>query len=171
MPKRTIVLMLAAAAALMTVAAIPAAAQYRPDARPVLLYVNVGYVNLFSYPKWFNLGPELEVRLGRFFSINPEVSIWIGQSFGRKVKVVPGATANVRLGRFFVGAGAIHRISDWPENESFAQINRGWLMPKAQVGYFAGPARLTLSILFAGGANDIAAGLTIGMGFGGRSRD
>ena len=171
MPRKTIVVMLAAGAVFMAVTAVPAAAQYRPEASPIQLYVDVGYVNLFSYPKWFNLGPELEVRLGRFFSINPEVSIWIGQSFGRKVKVVPGATANFRLGRFFVGAGAIHRISDWPENESFAQINRGWLLPKAQVGYFAGPARLTLSVLFVGGANDIAAGLTIGMGIGRRSRD
>ena len=89
MPRKTPVLMLAAAALFAAGAAGRAAAQGRPDMGPVRLYVNLGYVNLFSYPKWFNLGPELEVRLGRFFSINPEVSIWIGQSFGRKVKVVP----------------------------------------------------------------------------------
>ncbi len=171
MPRKTIVLMLAAVAVLATVAAQPSWAQPRLDTRPVQLYVDLGYVNLFSYPKWFNLGPELEVRLGRFFSVNPEVSIWIGQSFGRKVQVVPGATANFRLGRFFVGGGVIHRISDWPENGSIAPIDRGWLLPKAQIGYFAGPARLTLSILFVGGANDVAAGLTIGMGLGRSSRD
>jgi hypothetical protein len=171
MPRKTIVVMIAAAAVLMAAAPQPASAQGGPDRRPIQIYADLGYVNLFSYPKWFNLGPEVEFRLGRYFSLNPEVSLWVGQSFSRRVKVVPGATANVRLGRFLVGGGVIYRISDWPENESFAAIDRGWLLPKAQVGYFAGPTRLTFSVLFVGGANDIAAALTIGMGFGRPSRD
>jgi len=170
MTRRTVALLIAAMI-IVAASAAPGWAQYREERKPVRLYVDLGYVNLFNYPKWFNLGPEVEFRVGRFFSLNPEVSVWIGQSFGRKVKVVPGATANVRLGRFFIGGGVIHRISDWPENESFATIDRGWLLPKAQVGYFAGSARLTLSVLFVGGANDIAAGLTIGMGIGRPSRD
>jgi hypothetical protein len=170
MTRRTAALWIAAVV-ILAGAAAPGWAQRGYDTRPVRLYVDLGYVNLFSYPKWLNLGPELEFRLGRVLSVNPEVSLWIGQSFGRKVKVVPGATANVRFGRFIIGGGAAYRVSDWPENPSFAEVDRGWLMPKAQVGYFAGPARLTLSILFPGGANDVAAALTIGMGIGRPSRD
>ncbi len=168
---RTTVALLIVAMIAFTASAAPGPAQGGEETKPIQLYVDLGYVNLFSYPKWFNLGPEMELRLGRFFSVNPEVSVWIGQSFGRKVKVVPGATANFRLGRFFIGGGAIHRVSDWPENPMSVGVDRGWLMPKAQVGYFAGPARLTLSILFVGAADDVAAGLTIGMGMGRPSRD
>jgi len=99
------------------------------------------------------------------------VVLWIGESFSRKVRVVPGLTANVRLGRFILGGGAVYRVSEWPEDSIEAAVGRGWLMPKAQIGYFMGPARLTLSLLFPGGTNEVAAGLTIAMGFGGPSRD
>jgi hypothetical protein len=170
MRTRTFVVATLAAAVLMSAAAIPAAAQPRLDARPVRLVINLGYVNILSQPKWVNFGPELEVRLGRLFSLNPDVSIWFGQSFERKVQVVPGAMLNLRLGRFFVGAGAVRRIPDWPENPTFAEVDRGWLLPKAQVGYLSGPARVTLSMLFVNAADDVAVGLTIGMSIGRPSR-
>jgi hypothetical protein len=171
MRKRYAVLSVVAAALLLLSAAGPLAAQGPEDRRPLQLYVDLGYVNLFSYPKWINIGPELEVRLGRFFSLNPDVSLWIGQSFGRKVKVVPGLTANVRLGRFVVGGGAVHRVSDWPESGADVLVDRGWIMPKAQIAYAMGPARLTFSLLFPGGVDKVAAGLTIGMSLGRQSRD
>lgn len=167
-PVRTIL----AACLLLAVAALPLLAQRPQDRRPLQVYINLGYVNLFSYPKWYNLGPELEVRFGRVFSINSDVSLWIGQSFGRKVKVVPGLTANVRIRRLIVGGGAVYRIADWPEDPLAPEVDRGWLMPKAQVGYMMGPTRLTFSLLFPGGADKVAAALTIAMGLGGGpSRD
>lgn len=170
MTRRTVALLFAAMI-LLAASAAPGWAQRGEDTRPVRIYVDLGYVNLFSYPKWFNLGPELEIRLGRLFTLNPDISVWIGQSFARKAKIVPGATLNLRLGRFFVGGGAVRRVSDWPENESDAEIHRGWLLPKAQVGYLAGPTRLTFSILLVQARNDVAFGLTIGMGLGRPARD
>src|SRR5665647_3480989 len=138
MPRKTIVVMLAAGAILMAVTAVTAAAQYRPEASPVQLYINLGYVNLFSYPKWISLGPELELRLGRMITVNPDVAIWIGQSFGRKVRVVPGATVNLRFRRFSVGAGAVGRVPEWAGTETVAgERAGGWLVPKFQVGYMA----------------------------------
>jgi hypothetical protein len=165
MPRRTIVVMIAAGTIFSVAAARPALAQPQPDTRPVQLYIDLGYVNLFDYPKWINLGPELELRLGRLLTVNPEVSIWIRQTYGGKVKVVPGATVNLRLRRFFVGVGAVRRISDWTESAG------GWLIPKAQVGYLAGPTRLTLSCYYLNTTKDVVAGLTIGMGIGRRPRD
>lgn len=172
MPRKTIVLMIAATTIFMAAAARPASAQGRPDTSPVQLYVNLGYVNLFSYPKWLNLGPELELRLGRVVTFNPDVSIWIGQSFGRKVRVVPGATVNIRLNRFLIGGGAVGRVPEWAGNETGTGARAGgWLVPKAQVGYLAGPARLTVSLLYLSGSKDVVAAATVGMGIGRRSRD
>jgi hypothetical protein len=172
MPRKTIVLMIAAGAVFMAAAARPASAQRQPDTRPVQLYVDIGYINLFSYPKWLNLGPELELRLGRVVTVNPDVSIWIGQSFGRKVRVVPGATVNLRLKRFFVGGGAVGRVPEWAGSETGTGARAGgWLVPKAQIGYLAGPARLTLSLLYLSGSKDVVAAATIGMGIGRRPGD
>src|SRR5512135_3720181 len=162
---------IAAALLLLLATAWPLGAQRRPERRALQIYADLGYVNLFSYPKWITVGPELELRLGRVFSLNPDVSLWIGQSFGRKVKVVPGLTANIRIKRFVLGGGAVVRISDWPEPTVGSTVDRGRIMPKAQIGYELGMARLTFSLVFPGGANEVAAGLTLGMGFGRTSRD
>ncbi len=172
MNKHSLALTIAVAVLLLGTAVLPLSAQRSADRRPFQVFLNLGYVNLFEYPKWLNVGPELEVRLGRFFSINPDVSLWIGQSFGRKVKIVPGLTGNFRLGRrLTLGGGAVYRVSDWPDS-SINPVDHGWLVPKAQIGYAIGPTRLVFSLLFPGGDNDVAAGLTIGMGFGGGpSRD
>lgn len=172
MPRKTIVFMLAAVVAFAAASAGPVAAQDRRDAGPVQLYVNLGYVNLFSYPKWISLGPELELRLGGLLTVNPDVAIWIGQSFGRKVRVVPGATVNLRLKRFLIGGGAVGRVPEWAGTVSgSAERAGGWLVPKAQIGYFAGPTRLTLSLYYLSGSKDVIAAATVGMGFGRRSRD
>ena len=88
------------------------------------------------------------MRLGRLVTFNPDVSIWIGQSFGRKVRVVPGATVNLRFKRFFIGGGAVGRVPEWAGSETgTGERAGGWLVPKAQVGYLAGPTRLTVSLL------------------------
>jgi hypothetical protein len=171
MLRKTIVLTIAAAAVFMAASAVPGAAQDRPEAPPVLLYVNLGYVNLFSYPKWISLGPEFELRLCRLVTVNPDVALWIAQSFGRKVRVVPGATVNLRFRRFFVGAGAVGRIPEWAGAETGAERAGGWLVPKAQVGYLAGPTRLAVSLLYLSGSKDVVAAATIGIGIGRRSRD
>jgi len=170
MAKKVIVGMIVATA-IMAAAAGPALAQAGPDTRPVRFLVDIGYVNLFSQPKWVNLGPEVEIRLGKLFTFNPDVAVWLTQNFRGKVKIVPGATVNIRIKRFFVGAGAVRRIPDWPENPSDVGIDRGWLLPKVQAGYLTGPARLTLSVLFVGAADDVAVGLTLGMALGRPSGD
>lgn len=164
--RKELILAAAAAGVLFAAgAARPAAAQGRLNTRPVQLYVDFGYVNLFSYPKWISLGPELEFRLGRFVTFNPEAAIWVRQNAGSTVRVVPGATVNLRFNRFYFGAGAVGRVSDW---ETMAG---GWLVPKAQIGYFAGPGRLTLSLLYLSTSKDVVAGLTIGFGIGRRARE
>lgn len=165
MTRRTIALTLAAAA-LAASAATPGlraqSGENRLDTRPLVLYVNIGYVNLFTYPKWIALGPELELRFGKRFSINPECSIWARDSFRGGVSVIPGATVNLRFKRFFVGGGAVRRVSDWGESAS------GWLVPKVQAGYFSGPSRLAVTLMYLNRSNDVAVGLTLGIGIGRR---
>jgi hypothetical protein len=105
-------------------------------------------------------------------TVNPDVSIWIGQSFGRKVRVVPGATVNLRIKRFLIGGGAVGRIPEWAGSETgTGQRAGGWLVPKAQIGYMVGPTRLMVSLFYLSGSKDVVAAATIGMGFGRRSRD
>lgn len=153
---------IAAAGLLAAAPALPARAQARLDTRPVTFLVDLGYVNLTDYPKWIALGPEVELRLGRFLSVNPEASIWLRQSRGGTVQLVPGATANVRIGRFFIGGGAVRRVSDWSESAG------GWLVPKFQAGLRTGPTRLTLSGHYLNLTNDVVLSLTIGIGIGRR---
>ncbi len=170
MRRRILGLTLLTLVLLLAVAAPPASAQGRRSRGPVQLYLDLGYVNLFSYPKWFNIGPELELRLGPL-SVNPDVSLWVGQTFNRKVRVVPGLTANLKLRRLVLGGGVVYRVSDWPESGIDGETDHGWLMPKAQIGYALGPVRATFYLLFPGGQDEIAAGLTLGMGLGRPSRD
>jgi hypothetical protein len=162
MTRKTIAFMVAAGMLLGLAATHQSWAQFPRTQNPLGFYVDLGYVNLNDYPKWIALGPELELRLGRRFSINPEVSLWFNQSFRGGVNVVPGATVNLRLGRFFVGGGAVRRVSVWAEDAS------GWLLPKVQVGYLTGPSRLTLSLLYLNQTHHVVLGLTIGIGFGRR---
>jgi hypothetical protein len=159
--KRTVSI-IAAGIVLLAALARPSQAQPGPDTRPIKLVIDLGYINLFDNPKWLALGPELELRLHRLVTINPEVSIWLSQTFRGKAKVVPGATVNLRLKRFFVGAGAVRRISDWTEKAG------GSLVPKIQAGYLSGPARLTLSALYLNQTKDVVIGLTMGFGIGRR---
>jgi len=78
-----------AAATIFLAAARPAAAQRRPDTRPIKLAIDISFINLFDQPKWMALGPELEIRLGPRFSLNPEVTVWIDQAF----RGTPGSTS------------------------------------------------------------------------------
>ncbi len=165
MPKK--LFLTAAAAGLLFLAAgtLPASAQPRLNTRPVQLFIDFGYVNLFAYPKWVSLGPELEFRLGRRVTFNPEAAIWVRQNAGSSVRVIPGATMNLRFRSFYVGGGAAGRVSDWKT------MAGGWLVPKAQIGYFAGPGRLSLSVFYLSTAKKVAAALSIGFGIGRRPRE
>jgi len=158
---KTVLVILAAIA----LAGAPAAAQSRgPDRAPVRFYADIGYVNLFQYPKWITIGPEVEFRLGRFASFNPEAAIWIRESRSAHVKVVPGATLNVRLNRFTIGAGGILKVSDWDPDAS------GSIVPKAQIGYLAGPVRVNLQLLYLNTSKEVAVAFSFAMRIGGGPR-
>lgn len=140
-------------------AARPTKAQYRGANRPIGLYFNLGYMNINSHPRWLTFGPELELRIGRVLSLNPEVSIWFRDSFGGSVHLVPGATFNFQFRRFFVGGGAVRRISDWAEQAD------GTFVPKFHAGLTSGPARLSAVLLFLGRTDTFVLGLNLGFGF------
>ena len=154
MTKRRALIGVAAAAALILLAAAPPAqAQFRERRRPVSLAVDIGYMNINSHPRWLTLGAELELRLGRVFSLNPEISFWLRDAPNAGLQVVPGGTANLRLGRFFIGGGAVRRISDWSEQAG------GTFVPKAQAGLVLGPARFSAVMLFLNRTDTFVLGL------------
>jgi hypothetical protein len=158
MTKKAVFLFIAAGMLIGLASPAPAGAQFRRDSKPIGFYVNLGYMNLNSYPKWVTLGPELELRLGRVLSINPELSFWFRDFFGDTVHIVPGGTVNLRLRSFFIGAGAVRRISDWVDAAG------GSLVPKIQAGYAAGPVKLGIAILFLNRTNDFILGASLGIG-------
>ena len=158
MTKKTVFLFIAAGLAIALASPVPAGAQNRGENKPLGYYINLGYMNLNSYPKWVTLGPELELRLGRVFSINPELSFWFRDFFGDTVHIVPGGTVNLRLRRFFIGGGAVRRISDWVEEAG------GALVPKFQAGYAAGPVKLGLALLLLSRTDDFIVGASLGIG-------
>ena len=156
MTRKTIAFLIAAGMLLGLAAARPAGAQSRENGRPLGVYINLGYVNLNSYPKWIALGPELELRAGRVVSFNPELSVWIRNSFGSSVHIVPGLTVNFRIKRFFLGGGVVRRISDWAEEAG------GTVVPKFQAGYASGPVRLTVALLLLNRTDTFVLGLNFG---------
>jgi len=156
MTRKTMAFMIATGMFIGLAAARPAGAQSRKNERPLGVYINLGYVNLNSYPKWIALGPELELRAGRVVSFNPELSVWIRNSFGSSVHIVPGLTVNFRIKRFFLGGGVVRRISDWAEEAG------GTVVPKFQAGYASGPVRLTVALLLLNRTDTFVLGLNFG---------
>lgn len=143
----------------------PAWAQYRgPDRAPVRFYADIGYVNLFAYPKWLSIGPEVELRLGPFLSLNPDAMLWVRESRSAHLSVIPGATLNLHIRRFVIGGGASFKVADWDEAAG------GALVPKAQLGYEAGPTRLTFSFYYLSTSKEIAAAVSFGLRIGGGPR-
>jgi hypothetical protein len=150
---------------LLAAAAAPAAAQGRgPGRAPVRFYADLGYVNLFDYPKWVTIGPEIELRLGGFLSLNPDVALWVRQSAGTRVAVVPGAMLNVHLGRWSVGGGGALKVSDWDT------LAGGAIVPRFQVGYLAGPARIAAQLYYLDAAKEAVFSFTIALRLGGGPR-
>jgi len=156
MTRKTMAFMIATGMFIGLAAARPAGAQSRKNERPLGVYINLGYVNLNSYPKWIALGPELELRAGRVVSFNPELSVWIRNSFGSSVHIVPGLTVNFRIKRFFLGGGVVRRISDWAEEAG------GTVVPKFQAGYASGPVRLSVILLLLNRTDNFVLGLNFG---------
>lgn len=156
MTRKTKALLIASAILVGLAAARPAEAQFRERYRPIELYIDLGYMNLNSVPKWVTLGPELELRLGNFVSLNPEVSFWFRSSFGDTVSIVPGGTVNLRIRSFFVGGGVIKRIADWAEEAS------GSVVPKLQAGFASGPVRLSVALLLLNRTDHFVLGLNFG---------
>jgi hypothetical protein len=158
MSKKAVLLFIAAGMLIALGSPVPAGAQFRRYDKPIGLYVDLGYMNLNSYPKWVTLGPEVELRLGRTLSINPELSFWFRDFFGDTVHIVPGLTVNLRLRWFFIGGGAVRRISDWAEEAG------GSLVPKLQAGYAAGPVKLGLVLLLLNRTDEFVVGASLGIG-------
>lgn len=147
---------LLAASFVLLGAARPAEAQGRGGNKFFGFYLNLGYTGIGSFPRWLTFGPELELRLGRVLSINPEVSVWFRDSFGGSVYLAPGATVNFRSRHFFIGGGAIRRISEWEGQAD------GTLVPKVQAGFAQGPARLSGFLLYLDGTEALVFGINFG---------
>ncbi len=151
---------IAAGLLLILAAAAPAGAQTARSVRPLGVYLDIAYVNLSEPPRWMALGPELEWRIGRTVSFNPEVLMWVPDTFRGTIEIVPGLTANLRFNRLFVGGGFVGGVDAWTLDGS------GWLIPKLQMGYLMGPAKLALTVFVPGGPRSVAVGLTIGTRIG-----
>jgi hypothetical protein len=139
----------------------PRAAQ--AEDRKIGFLVNLGFMTRkgTSSP-WVTMGPELALPLGTLLSFNPEVTIW-GSNFGfRTFYVVPGALANVRIGRFTVGAGVVRRfwVSGYGNGDSSEK-----LAPKIQLGYRTRFSRISFIIVPLSSQNYVSFGLALGMGF------
>lgn len=153
--KRTLAT-LAAVILLFAALALPARAQFRPRSGPLSLSFDIGYMNINSHPRWVTLGAGLQVRLGRALSLDPEVALWVRDFLTSAIHFVPGGTVNLHLGGFFLGGGAVRRISEWTEQAS------GSLVPKLQAGFEPGPVRLAAVLLFLDRTDTFVLGLTFG---------
>lgn len=138
-----------------TAAAGSLQAQPQMSHRPLGIYIDISYINLGSQPRWMAIGPELEWRPVGLLSINPDVSFWFADTFRGSIRIIPGLTANLRLKRLFLGGGLVWRAHEWAPD-----VN-GRFVPKFQIGYQMGPARIALTMHVPGGIYDVALGLTL----------
>jgi len=91
---------------------------------------------------WFTLDARIGLPVGAFLEISPEVMAAVDDSLDFDVIwLYPGLMLNLRLGKFFVGAGAVLPVIFF-EGES----DSGNLAPKVNIGYSAGPLTLTAYI-------------------------
>jgi len=109
--------------------------------------LNLGVqTNLYSESSfdnaWFTLDARVGLPIGAFLEISPEVMAAVDDSLDfDAVWLYPGLMLNLKLGRFFVGAGAVLPVIFY-EGES----DSGNLAPKVNIGYSAGPLTLTAYI-------------------------
>jgi predicted membrane protein len=88
---------------------------------------------------WFTLDARVGLALGKFLEISPEVMFTTDDSLEFDVTwFYPGLLLNLRLGDFFVGAGAVLPIVFYERGSE-----SGNLAPKVNIGYSAGPFALT----------------------------
>jgi hypothetical protein len=136
--------------------ALPAGAQPGPRRSPLGLYINAGYMNLNSAPKWATLGPEVEFRLGKALSLSGELSFWFSGFYGDTVEVVPGGSVNFRLRHFFFSGGVVRRIYDWEDQAS------GPVVPRFQAGFAPGPFKFTIIFLILNSSGYYSLGVNFG---------
>jgi len=109
--------------------------------------LNLGVqTNLYSESSfdnaWFTLDARVGLPIGASLEISPEVMAAVDDSLDFDVIwLYPGLMLNLRLGRFFVGAGAVLPVIFF-EGES----DSGNLAPKVNIGLSAGPVTLTAYI-------------------------
>jgi hypothetical protein len=92
---------------------------------------------------WFTLGARVGLPIGASLEISPEVMAAVddGLTFDA-AWLYPGLMLNLKLGGFFVGAGAVLPVIFY-EGES----DSGNLAPKVNIGYSAGHLTVTAYIL------------------------
>ena len=131
--------------------------------RKIGFLINLGFMTKEGLsPQWMTLGPELALPVGARLSFNPEVTLWQSGFGFRSYYIVPGALVNLRVGRFTFGAGVVKRfwVSRYSEDDSSENI-----VPKFQVGYLSGKARIALVAIPISRHDFVSFGLTLGMGF------
>lgn len=114
--------------------------------KKVTFSLNAGVqTNIFqgsSFDKaWFTLDARAGISLGRAFVLSPEVMGLFNYGFDDDAStfvLFPGLLANCRIGKFFVGAGAVLPIGFFEGETDTADI-----APKINIGYASGHLQMT----------------------------
>ena len=91
---------------------------------------------------WFTLDVRVGIPVGTFIAFSPEVMAVVDDSFDlAAVWLYPGVMLNVKLGKFFVGAGAVLPIVLYEGGS-----DSGKVAPKVNIGFSEGDFTLTAYI-------------------------
>jgi hypothetical protein len=129
--------------------------------RAVGLIVNTGVMSRGLYPSWLTVGCGVDVHLNRHLMLRSEIEWWNTEIDLKSYYLVPSATLNVKVKRFFIGAGVLKRrwVSIWG--------NEGWddLEPKLNFGIRGKRIRLTIVTVHKFKGNSNWWGIRLGVGF------
>jgi hypothetical protein len=135
--------------------------------RPVTVFLNAGLMlNGFIVPEELTFGLQADVHLGKLLMVCPEFNVWTNHFHFHTLTYVPGATLNIKFGRFFAGVGGVAMKGGGYGGFGFGGVSTWVVRYKLNIGYRTQHFKLALAgIPFYPIEDGVAGVLTVGYGF------
>jgi hypothetical protein len=127
--------------------------------KPVAVFLNLG-TEINMLPEYWSLGFQVDLHPMKFLMVSPEFNLWFGKSHVPGCYLVPAILLNLKLGRFFAGAGpaALRNTAS-----GYADSTAWGIRPKFNIGYKTRHFKLLVGAI---PRNGYVSGLiTAGVGF------
>ncbi len=127
--------------------------------KPVAVFLNLG-TEINMVPEYWSFGFQVDLHPTKLLMLSPEFNVWFGKSQVPGCYLVPAILLNLKLGRFFAGAG----LAALSNTASGYAYSTAWeIRPKFNVGYKTRHFKILAGAI---PRNGYVSGLiTVGVGF------